>query len=225
MLRTSSSRSLSKVARIVCGPLDTNCYLFGTPERCLVVDPAAPSPALDSAIRTRFPSAAVDVFLTHGHFDHIGGVDSLIASHPRARIYITSADLPLLSDASLNLSASVGGALCVRSLGARVHTVGDGDTIDLGGGDALRVLALPGHTRGSAALLHARAGLLFAGDTLFRGSVGRTDLPGGDSDALRESVAAQLLPLPDDVAVLPGHGELTTIGDERKHNPFMRRRR
>ncbi|MDO8848621.1 MAG: MBL fold metallo-hydrolase [Coriobacteriia bacterium] len=203
-----------RVRRLTLGPLDTNCWLIddGDGGPVLVTDPADEVEAIVSALDDAPVEAIV---LTHGHFDHIGAVAELIGL-TGAPLLIHEADA-----ASITSAAGSGGALFGFDVSAPAadRTFGDGDTI-VAGGVMLTVLHTPGHTPGSVCLFSD--GHLLSGDTLFAGSIGRTDFPGGDMIAMRRSIA-RLASLADETRVYPGHGPETTIGRERRVNPFFPR--
>lgn len=200
--------------RLTLGPLDTNCWLVddGAGGPVLVVDPAAEAARILEALGSRLVAA---VALTHGHFDHLGAVREVIDS--------TGAPLVVHADdaASITTSTGNGGALFgfPETAPGADRTVRDGDVITVGD-LGFKVIHTPGHTPGSMCLFGG--GTLLSGDTLFAGSVGRTDFPGGDMAAMRRSIA-RLASLPDDTRVCPGHGPETTIGRERRVNPFFPR--
>jgi glyoxylase-like metal-dependent hydrolase (beta-lactamase superfamily II) len=203
-----------RVRRLTLGPLDTNCWLVdgeaGGP--LVVVDPADEAGVIREAIGDAEVAAVV---LTHGHFDHIAAAREIVAT-TGAPLVVHEADARAITSA-----AGSGGALFGFDVSAPVadRTVSDGDVIDAG--DArLTVLHTPGHTPGCICLLGD--GHLLSGDTLFAGSVGRTDFPGGDMASMRHSIG-RLAGLPDDTRVHPGHGPETTIGRERRVNPFFPR--
>jgi len=203
-----------RTQRLTLGPLDTNCWLVddGAGGPVLVVDPADDAAGILEALGSRRVAAVV---LTHGHFDHLGAVREILDS--------TGAPLVVHEDdaASSTTSTGNGGALFGFSETAPQadRTVRDGDVITAGELE-LRVIHTPGHTPGSICLYGGD--ILLSGDTLFAGSIGRTDFPGGDMAAMRRSIA-RLASLPDETRVCPGHGPETSIARERRVNPFFPR--
>ncbi len=206
-----------RIEHHVLGDLQTNCWLVqddaGGP--LVVIDPAAEPARLLAALQGRDVSSIV---LTHGHFDHLGAAAALIEVTGAPLLVHESDAARLSSPAADGTGAAVFGRSDVAP--APDETLSDGDSVTAGD-LVLKVLHTPGHTQGGISLLSE--GHLFSGDTLFAGSVGRTDFPGGDPAALRHSIAVKLAPLPDDTVVHPGHGPETTIGRERRLNPFFPR--
>ena len=207
------------------GSFAANCYVIapGAGEDCLIIDPGQDAAPGIEEIVTRHRLRPVAVLATHGHIDHIWSVAPVCdaASIPA---YIHPADRALLSDPGKGLSALAGRQLfggLTFTEPADVLELADGMTLDLAG-VSLIVDHAPGHTPGSVAFRLANdSAALFTGDLLFAGSIGRTDLPGGDYPTILDSLARVCLPLPDQTTVLPGHGPLTTIGAERATNPFL----
>ncbi|NLG83261.1 MAG: MBL fold metallo-hydrolase [Firmicutes bacterium] len=204
-----------EVKRFVVGEFATNCYLLWSPgtRQAMVVDPGAEPETILAAVKEADLSV-VAVVNTHGHGDHIMGNAALLAA-TGAELLIGAPDAPFLDDAVANLSLWLGRPLTVAPPHRLLH---HGDVLTL---DRARfvVLSTPGHTPGSITLYGE--GLVLTGDTLFAGGIGRTDLPGGDEGVLLASISRELLSLPDETRVLPGHGPETTIGRERLGNPFL----
>lgn len=199
------------------GPLGTNCYVVTDAKktRAVVIDPGA----ADAGLIRRLEGCTVEaILLTHAHFDHIGGVEEL-----RGRfgcpVYLHAAERNWLVDPALN--GSLRWADVTPPIAGKLPDKewADGDELELLG-ETFRVFHTPGHSPGSVSLL--AGDLLFAGDALFRRSIGRTDLPGGNEALLARSIREKLYVLGDDVLVLPGHGPETTIGEEKQENPFVR---
>jgi len=199
----------------VVSPFATNCYLLGCGDtgRGAIIDPGDEAETLWAAVRDLGLTLEF-ILLTHGHIDHVGAVGELVMK-TGAKVCAHRDEKSVLE--TLELQAHLF-SLPVPSA-VEVHSwLDEGDQI-LVGRVAFRVLHTPGHTPGSICFHHD--GVLFSGDTLFRESVGRTDLPGGSHRHLLASIRDKLLTLPDGVQVYPGHGESTTIGDERRLNPFL----
>ena len=199
------------------GMLRCNCTILGdeTTREAIVVDPGEDV----SAILTRLAAHRLtlkQIILTHGHIDHVGGAERL-KRVTGAPVYLNQNDLPQL--AMMEKQAEWLGVKPPEVLPPEVSAE-DGIRIGLPSLTG-EVLHTPGHTEGSICLYFAPQQLLLAGDTLFAGSVGRTDLPGGDDRKILRSIRDRLLILPDHVLVIPGHGETTTIGAERADNPFL----
>jgi len=159
----------------------------------------------------------VAVVLTHGHIDHIAGVVALHSTFPDAKVYIHELDAEMLREPRANLSAMSGMAFSAAPPDVSLQ---DGDVIEQAGVKLL-VLHTPGHTPGGICLFCQAEGAAFVGDTLFAGSIGRTDFPGGSMRQLLSSVKDRLFTLPDETKVYPGHGPATTIAHEKKYNPFF----
>lgn len=205
-----------KIGKITMGMYQTNCYFLyreGSKD-VIVVDPADSGDYLyDKLYENGFLVKAI--LLTHGHFDHIYGVKAL-KRKSEAKVYALDKEAELLSDVKLNCSMSVGrGEMIVPD-----ELLRDKDKLTLCD-MTFEVIATPGHTAGSACFYFEEAGILVAGDTLFCESIGRSDLPTGNGRQLINSIKERLLVLDDSVRVYPGHGESTTIGNERTYNPFL----
>ena len=197
------------------GPLQVNCYVIGCEQsgQAIVVDPGGDAERI-LALLQHHQLDCRWIINTHGHFDHIGGNGDLLEV-TGAELMIHPADRPLLQQASMHAAAF--GLPAVRSPEPTRELV-DGDQLLLGE-LSLTVIHTPGHSPGGICL-HL-ADRLFVGDTLFAGSIGRTDLPGGDQQLLVRNVKEKLLCLDADTRVYPGHGPVTTIGREKLHNPFL----
>lgn len=201
----------------------TNCYIVA-PDRggpAVVVD-APPDVDAIVALLARHDLTPVALLVTHGHVDHVGGAGGTVARTGVAA-YLHPDDDFLAADPGAQLGAVFGIAMPGIEAFAppeRFVDLADGDRLNLAGLD-FEVLHTPGHTPGHCCFLLRDEELLFSGDQLFAGSIGRTDLPGGDFNTLMRSMATRVLTLPDDTGVLPGHGPTTTIGRERTTNPFI----
>jgi glyoxylase-like metal-dependent hydrolase (beta-lactamase superfamily II) len=208
-----------KVDRLVLGEFENNCYIVRNNDsatECLVIDTALDVRELP-AFLDRHKLAPAAVILTHGHVDHIAGVNALRKKFPSILIYIHKLDSEMLDDAAGNLSLMAGSSF---TAGKADRLIDEGDTIDKAG-IRLRVIHTPGHTPGGICLYAEKDGIIFVGDTLFAGSIGRTDFSNGDMRQLIEGIKHKLLVLPDDTVVYPGHGPETTIGREKADNPFL----
>lgn len=206
-----------KVGKFVLGPVATNCYIGINEEtkECFIVDPATCPPEFVSYIKNAGLTVKA-VLLTHGHFDHIMGLDALLKEFP-VPVYAHEAERDVLESEQLNSSASMLGQPYSFS-GADYVT--NRQELRIAGFE-IRVVYTPGHTIGGCCYYIEKEKALFSGDTLFHGSVGRTDLPTGSMGQLVSSVRDRLFVLPDDTQVYPGHMEETTIGYEKKYNPFI----
>lgn len=214
------------------GAWGTNCYVVaaGPGEPCLVIDPGQDSiGGVQEAVREhRLAPAAV--LLTHGHIDHIWsvapvchdfGISAYIHGDDRERL-VDPAGTSMLASREHLLSMTKGALELTEPDDVRI--LGDGDLLDLAG-IPIRVAHAPGHTEGSVVFTKSAEGdvppVMFSGDVLFAGSIGRTDLPGGSADAMRRSLERVIITSPDEMVVLPGHGPQTTIGAERTSNPYL----
>ncbi|GHE42320.1 hydrolase [Streptosporangium violaceochromogenes] len=216
------------IAGFPAGSFQTNCYVVAPAagEECVVVDPGQDAVgALEDVLREH-RLKPVAVLVTHGHIDHVWSVAPVCGARD-IPAWIHPEDRELLSDPARGLSLAAGQELfggLTFTEPDDVRELSDGEVLKLAGME-LTVDHAPGHTRGSVTfrLPHAgeTPGVMFSGDLLFAGSIGRTDLPGGDYPTILRSLAAKCLPLPGDTVVLPGHGPQTTIGHERATNPYM----
>jgi hydroxyacylglutathione hydrolase len=200
---------------LTVGPLAENCWIVGAAPRCAIVDPGAESDRIFAAVARR-GLVPEQIVLTHGHVDHIAHC-AQVAERYGVGLWIHRDDLPLIAAPQWpELEALLGARPCPPPAGfleeGSDHAVA---------GLTLRVLHTPGHTPGGVCLVDAASRTILVGDTLFAGSVGRTDLPGGDWETLVRSIRGKLFSLPGDWRLLPGHGPETTLDEERRHNPFV----
>ena len=215
------------LAGFPAGPWGTNCYVAATGpgSECLVIDPGKDAAGgVDQVVREH-RLKPVAVLLTHGHIDHMWCVTPIAGTYD-ATAWVHPADRHLLTDPLAGMSSETTSMLHGYQFAEPddVRELDDGQQLELAG---LRVTVdhTPGHTWGSVTFRSPHAAVpevMFSGDLLFAGSIGRTDLPGGDHPTMLRSLADKVLPLADDIVVLPGHGEQTTIGEERATNPFLR---
>lgn len=204
--------------RVMVGYIGTNCYIVKNDEtgEGFIVDPGYDDPNIKLTV-DEIGMKPVAVLLTHGHFDHILGVERVREWYPDIKVYIGQKDGELLETPELNCSVSI----MRRAFSTNADEfVTDGQTLRITGID-VNVIYTPGHTQGGVCYYISSENTLFTGDTLFEGSVGRTDLPTGNMETLVESVTSKLIPLPEETKVYPGHGDTTTIGREKVYNPFL----
>lgn len=198
-------------------PYDQNSYLYYNPTTMagIIIDPGLSKTQIIKAINDIKIEA---IILTHSHFDHILSLEK-VREITKAKVYIHSQEVPLLLDPLLNLSDPVGDS--DKGISAQADVcLNEGDVITFAGA-SLKIIHTPGHTIGGMCLYDETNGVLFSGDTLFYGSIGRMDLPTGSEFQLINSIVQKLMLLPDATKVYSGHGIPTTIGHERKHNPFF----
>jgi glyoxylase-like metal-dependent hydrolase (beta-lactamase superfamily II) len=199
------------------GPLACNCTILGDEEagEAIVIDPGDEVGRIQLRL-TELGLKLKQILVTHAHIDHVGGALKL-KRLTGAPIFLNESDLPLLK--MMQMQAGWLG-VATPETAPPDENLSDGLLVGLDRYPA-QVLHTPGHTQGSVCLHFAPLKMLIAGDTLFAGSIGRTDLPGGNSRQIIDSIHSRLLALPDETKVLPGHGPSTTIGAERKSNPFL----
>ncbi len=202
------------IKEYVVGALQTNCYLIGADDstEAAVIDPGDDADMLlqEAAEMDRSVNAVV---LTHGHVDHIKGVSEIVEA-TGAEVYIHGADSDILRSPDPFWSSMVGGCEGSEATGK----IADGDLLEVAGLQ-LTVMHTPGHSPGSVCFM--MDGSCFTGDTLFAGSIGRTDLPGADPQAMERSLQTLIEQIPDEAEVLPGHGPTSTMAEEKASNPFL----
>ncbi len=210
-----------KILSIVSRPFGENTFVAWREGRrdCLVIDPGLEPALLIEAIESHQLTPAA-LLITHGHSDHIGGNAALKRRWPDCPIVIGTVDAEKLTDPKKNLSAQFGKPIVSPPADRLVN---EGDTIEYAG-YALEVREIPGHSVGHVVFIcrDLDPPLVFGGDVLFAGSVGRTDFPDGDFEQLATGIREKLFILPDETIVLSGHGPATTIGEEKRTNPFVR---
>jgi hydroxyacylglutathione hydrolase len=209
-----------RIATIVSAPFEENTYVAQLSGRsdCLVIDPGLePDKIVEYLEREGLTPAAI--LITHGHSDHIAGNGYLKKKYPTCPIVASHGDAPKLTDPNLNLSAAFGVGLTSPPADTLVR---EGDRYGAAGFDLL-VREIPGHSSGHVVFIwqEGKPIVVFGGDVLFAGSIGRTDFPDGSFEDLAQNIHAKLFDLPPDTQVLPGHGPVTTVGHEMKTNPFV----
>lgn len=207
-----------KLIRMTVGMVMTNCYIGYNEDtrEAFIVDPGDDARRISQTVREEKLNVK-GILLTHGHFDHIMAVPELKAEFG-APVYAHEAEERLLKDTQMNLSAPwVGRALSLEA----ERLLKDGEKFELAGFE-IQAVHTPGHTAGGVSYYLEAEGVLFSGDTLFRGSYGRVDLPTASGAEIARSICEKLLPLPEETAVYPGHERETTIASERKYNPLSR---
>jgi len=215
--KTAPQRGNMIFETIVVGDLGVNCYLLADRDtkEGLVIDPGAEPERILAAINNS-GIKVLHVLNTHGHFDHIGG-NRKVTEATGGRLMISKEDEHFLSMASR--SAAMYGLAAEDSPKPAAYLV-EGDLIRFGRHE-LKVIHIPGHSPGGSCFYLAKEGILISGDSLFAESIGRTDLPGGSQAQLVGSIRAKLMTLPEETKVFPGHGPSTSIGHEKRHNPYL----
>lgn len=218
---TNTELTVLDIESFCLGPYQTNCYIIrpggnAPAKACWIADFSFDIEALLDRVEARglMPEALV---LTHAHVDHIAGLAEAKRRFPDAPILIHHAEKNWLTDAQLNLS---GFSPTPVTAPPAERLLEDDDELELSG-QRWRVMHTPGHSPGSVSLYHAESGTCICGDAIFKGSIGRTDFPGCSFAALEKSIRTKLYTLPDQTVLLPGHGPSTTVGEERRTNPFV----
>lgn len=205
-----------KIEKFVLGSMQTNCYLLENEEtkELVIVDPATCPDYLVSHVKSNgfIPKA---ILLTHGHFDHVMGIDRWVKEF-EVPVYLQEEESKILAVPQLNLSQMFGTSYSYD----HVSCLKDGEVLEIAG-FTFKVLHTPGHTAGGCCYYEEKEKVLISGDTLFYHSVGRSDFPTGDTLTLVNSIREKLFCLPEDVMVYPGHDRETSIADEKMHNPFV----
>lgn len=204
------------IRMMVLGPVQTNCYFLINEDtkEVLIVDPADRAQKIIEWINSE-GLKPVAILLTHGHFDHIMGVQGVKKEYG-IPVYASKDEVEVFADPQINVSTMMGAYLSMKA----DELFSDGDVLELAG-MKLKVISTPGHTIGSVCFYMEEEKVLISGDTLFEASVGRSDFPTGSSRQLIESIKTRLFVLPDDTDVFPGHGGTTNIAYEKAHNPFI----
>lgn len=205
-----------ELQQCVLGPVYTNCYIAKNKEtgEALIIDPADSPSKIELKVNA-MGARPVAVLLTHGHFDHIMGVEAVWEKY-QIPVYACRQEEEMLREPSVNMTDQMG-----KSCSIRPDVFLDDLQVFEAAGFSIQMIHTPGHTKGSCCYYLKEEGVLFSGDTLFCGSVGRTDFPGGSASQIRDSLHRLLAALPDDTSVYPGHDTSTTIGYEKRYNPFV----
>ncbi|MBC1387337.1 MBL fold metallo-hydrolase [Listeria innocua] len=204
---------MTKIKRIMTGIIQENCYIIYQDNLALIVDPGDEANKIEAEIAS-LGVKPIAVLLTHCHYDHIGALEEIRSTY-QIPVYVSPLEQEWLSNPDLNLSAHIAGKAIVAQPAEYEFTLGDYNIE----GFRFKVVPTPGHSIGSVSFIFDDFAVV--GDALFKGSVGRTDLYTGDFDTLINSIKTQLFVLPDDFPAYSGHGDATTIGHEKKTNPYF----
>ncbi|ECQ6352277.1 TPA: MBL fold metallo-hydrolase [Listeria innocua] len=204
---------MTKIKRIMTGIIQENCYIIYQDTLALIVDPGDEASKIEAEIAS-LGVKPIAVLLTHCHYDHIGALEEIRSTY-QIPVYVSPLEQEWLSNPDLNLSAHIAGKAIVAQPAEYEFTLGDYNIE----GFRFKVVPTPGHSIGSVSFIFDDFAVV--GDALFKGSIGRTDLYTGDFDTLINSIKTQLFVLPDDFPAYSGHGDATTIGHEKKTNPYF----
>ena len=205
-----------ELQKCILGPVYTNCYFLKNKEtgELIIIDPADCPEKIELKV-SQMNGKPVAILLTHGHFDHIMAAQAVKEKY-NIPIYACRQEEEMLREPEINMTAHCGRDCSI----APDVFLEDLDVVKIAG-FSVQMIHTPGHTKGSCCYYLKEEGVLFSGDTLFCGSVGRTDFPGGSASQIRDSLHRLLAALPDDTSVYPGHDTSTTIGYEKRYNPFV----
>lgn len=208
-----------KIYPMPLGDYQANCYIISVEDLALIVDPGDEAQKIITYLKTK-ALKPVAILLTHGHFDHIGGLEAVLKVYD-VPVYAHELEREYFINKAYNLSTTAGKtAIEIKDLSAFHFLQEDGGISLLN--QKIEVYHVPGHSSGSIAFYFENDGIVISGDALFKGSIGRTDLINGDHQQLINSIQTKLFNLPDETIVYSGHGPATTIGDEKQTNPFFR---
>ncbi|WP_062104688.1 MBL fold metallo-hydrolase [Bacillus niameyensis] len=206
-----------KWLQIPLGPMQTNCYLlFNSKKECIVFDPGEQGQELNTYLKKE-GYQPLAILLTHAHFDHIGAID-VVREQWNIPVYVHEMEAEWLTNPLLNGSKRFGTEITIKPADQLIHEEGELKI----GNFSFELFHTPGHSPGSISYYVKESAIVFAGDTLFASSIGRTDLTGGSYSELMESIHTKLLVLPDHTHVLSGHGPMTTVIKEKNENPFLK---
>lgn len=207
------------ITSVVTGPFFNNTYLVlnEKTKEGILIDPSFYPVVINEKLITAHHADISTILLTHGHVDHIAGLTWMRKMYPKAKTYMDKKDEELLGDPNTNMSCVFPTPITADDPD---YFIKPGDTLHFAGAE-FQVIDTSGHTQGGVSFYMPKEGVVFSGDSLFRDYIGRTDLPGGDTRQLIHNIRANLMTLPPDTIVYPGHGDPTTIQREQKYNPFM----